>query len=93
MIKGNSTFSFHKRYVDDSASAVKQGNQDSVLQYLNSYHDDIQFTFELENDKSLAFLDLELIHGDDGRIKRKVYLKQTNTGRHLNFKQAKNIFI
>ncbi len=56
MIKDNPTFSFYKRYVDDSASAIERGNQDSVLQYLNSYHADIQFTFELEKDKSLAFL-------------------------------------
>ncbi len=85
MIKDNPTCSFFKRYVDDSASAIKQGTQDSVLQYLNSYHADIQFTFELEKNKSLPFLDLELIHGDDGRIKRKVYRKPTNTGRYLNF--------
>lgn len=85
MIKDNPNFSFYKRYVDDSASAIQQGTQNTVLQYLNSYHDDIQFTYEVEKNKCLPFLDLELIHGDDGRIKRKVYRKPTNTGRYLNF--------
>ena len=47
------------RFVDDTFVTV--GNIDQVktiLDYLNSLHDKIKFTFEVESDNRLSFLDV-----------------------------------
>ena len=46
--KLNSHLQFWKRYVDDTLTIVKEGSINHVLQQLNSFHPNIQFTFEIE---------------------------------------------
>ena len=46
--KLNSHLKFWKRYVDDALTIVKEGSINHVLQQLNSFHPNIQFTFEIE---------------------------------------------
>ena len=46
--KLNSHLQFWKRYVDDTLTIVKEGSINRVLQQLNSFHPNIQFTFEIE---------------------------------------------
>ena len=48
--------SFWKRYVDDTITFVKIGAVDHVLSMLNTFHPNIQFTYETEHNVKLAFL-------------------------------------
>ena len=47
-----------KRYVDDTLAYVNPAKVDFILTKLNSYHPNIQFTFELEKNKQITFLDV-----------------------------------
>ena len=53
-------------------------------EYLNSKHPHIKFTREIEENKSLNFLDLTLRH-DGGRITTETYRKPTHTGQGTNY--------
>ncbi|XP_047989338.1 uncharacterized protein LOC125228720 [Leguminivora glycinivorella] len=57
-----------KRYVDDVFCIMKGGKQEveQLLQYLNSIHQKVKFTYELESDRSLPFLDIKVIGRMDG---------------------------
>ena len=47
----------------------------------------VKFTYEVEQDGKLPFLDLLLVMIDTGRVKLQIYRKPTHTGqyRYLNF--------
>ena len=42
-----------KRYVDDTISYIKEESIEHVLSKLNGYHDNIDFTYETENEGKL----------------------------------------
>ena len=44
----NSHLPFWKQYIDDILTIVKEGSINHVPQQLNSFHSNIQFTFEIE---------------------------------------------
>ena len=50
-----------RRFVDDTFAYVKRGSIEYVLSVLNSFHDNIKFTYEQENNNKLAFLDVLFI--------------------------------
>ena len=50
-----------KRYVDDTISYIKEESIEHVLSKLNGYHDIIEFTYEIETDSKLPFLDVLVI--------------------------------
>ena len=50
-----------KRYVDDTISYIKEESIEHVLSKLNGYHDNIELTYEIENDGKLPFLDVLVI--------------------------------
>ena len=52
--------------------------------YLNSKHPKINFTYELEQNGRLPFLDM-MIDRNDGKIKTSVYRKPTFTGIYTHF--------
>ena len=47
-----------KRYVDDTFCCVKIGTVNDILNKLNGFHQNIQFTYKLEKNDKLAFLDV-----------------------------------
>ena len=53
-----------KRYVEDTISYIKEESIEHVLSKLNGYHDNIEFTYEIENDGKLPFLDVLVIRKD-----------------------------
>ena len=75
---------FWRRYVDDTTSYVKIGSIKHVLCLLNSFDENIQFTFESESKDTLPFLDVLLCR--NGReLTATVYRKKTNYGIYLNW--------
>ena len=57
----NNHLHFWRRYVDDTLTFVKEESIAFVLEQLNSYHPNLQFTCELENAGKLSFLDILVI--------------------------------
>ena len=57
--------SLWKRYVDDTFTFIKKGEVEAVLELLNSFHDNIKFTFEKEVEGVLSFLDVKVIKNED----------------------------
>lgn len=75
-----------KIYVDDSIAAVPQDCIGMMLDLFNSYHRKIQFTMEVEVERSIPFLDLRVIRAEDGTIIIDWYRKPTHSGRILNYR-------
>ena len=71
-------------YVDDTISYVKLGSVEIVLTLLNSFHPNIQFTFEEEFEGKIPFLDVNIIC-NEGSINTSVYRKTTNTDIYINW--------
>jgi len=76
---------FWKRYVDDICTVLHPENIQPFHCHLNSIEPSIQFTFELEANGVLPFLDTEVMHLSDGSLSTKVYRKKTHTGKYLDF--------
>ena len=56
------------RYVDDTFVFIKNGKQEEVLRKLNAYHENIRFTYELEEANGLPFLDVLVTRGVKGAV-------------------------
>lgn len=67
-MKVNFNISLLKLYVDDTILAIPKTEIATVLELLNSFYKNLQFTYELENNKTIRFLDLQLINNKDGTI-------------------------
>ena len=63
-----------KRYVDDTISYIKEESIEHVLSKLNGYHDNIEFTYEIEYNGKLPLLDVLLIY-KDCKVEITVYRK------------------
>ena len=73
---------FERRYVDDTISYVKIGSIKYVLCLLNSFDENIQFSFESESKGTLPFLDVLLCR--NGReLTTTVYRKKINNDIYL----------
>ena len=62
--------------MDDTFLYVKRGSIEYVLPVLNSFHDNIKFTYEQENNNRLPLLDVLLIR-DYEKINTTVFRKDT----------------
>ena len=76
---------FWKRYVDDTCTVVPIDRKDDLLTHLNQIEDSIKFTLEEESEGCLAFLDVLIMHEDDGTISTSGYRKTTHTDKYLDF--------
>lgn len=59
---------FFVKYVDDFLTLIPLHLVDVFIEILNGYDDRIKFTYELERDSTLNFLDLSLIRDDENKI-------------------------
>ena len=76
---------FYRRYVDDAFMLFRNQNHAKLfLDFVNTFHSNINFTMESENNNKLAFLDI-LISRSNGRFSTGVYRKDTFIGLGLNF--------
>ena len=56
-----------------------------ILTKLNSYHPNIQFTFELEKNKQITFLDVLVKRTVANQIETCVHRKETSTDLYINW--------
>ena len=77
--------SIWKRYVDDTLAKLKIIDVDNFLTHLNSLHPRIKFTTELMQNRTIAFLDTEIMIKSDNTINIKVYRKPTHTDQYLAY--------
>ena len=54
-----------------------------VLEKLNIYHPNIQFTYELEKLNKISFLDVLISRMEDHRLTTTIYRKPTNTNIYI----------
>ena len=73
-----------KRYVDDTIAVIKLSSIEHVFSVLNSFHQNIEFTFELEQNGKFNFLDVMLIRTND-TWQTTIYRKGTPNGVYLHW--------
>ena len=77
---------FYKRYVDDVFVLLKSENHvDNLLFSLNCKHPNIRFAYEIEKDRSLAFLDIDVYRGNN-KFETSVHRKSTFSGVYTNYR-------
>ena len=75
---------FFRRYMDDIFLLFDSRNHvKKFLKYMNSRHRNINFTYEEEQNNTLAFLDIKITRG--GKFVTSVYRKKTFSGVYLNY--------
>ena len=75
---------FWRRYVDDTICFVKMGSIECILSVINNFHEKIKFTYEIEKDSKLSFLDVEIQRTNE-TLATTVYRKETNNDMYLNW--------
>ena len=75
---------FWKRYVDDTICFIKGGSVNYKLSLLNSFDANIKFTYELEHEGKLPFLDL-LLCRTEKKIYTTLYSRTNNNDVYLNW--------
>ena len=70
-----------KRYMDDILEVIKKGLMEKLTEFSNSLDamGSIKFTYEVEQDGKLPFLDILLERTDSGGLKLCIYRKPTHT--------------
>lgn len=84
-VEGNPNILFYRRYVDDCFLIYKSEFKQRILDDFNSFHNNIQFTIETEENGSLPFLDVLLERNESNVLRRRVFRKKTYSGRFLNY--------
>ena len=74
-----------KRYVNDTFCDVKISTVNDISNKINGFHQNIQFTYELEKNNKLAFL-VVLLKCNKVSIETIVYKKPTDSDIYLNWK-------
>ncbi|XP_071573785.1 uncharacterized protein [Temnothorax nylanderi] len=82
------SFDFHieifRRYVDDIFMCIPRSRLDDVVLAFNNYHPRLKFTYELEKDNCLNFLDIS-VYRIDNCLVTNWYRKPTFSGRYINY--------
>jgi len=73
------------RFVDDIFLIISEDKVDLILETFNGYHPRLKFTFELENNSTLNFLNTSVIRASDGKLITNWYRKPTYSGRCINY--------
>ena len=75
---------FYRRYVDDIFATFQNASEaENFLNHINNKHQNIKFTMEVEQNKTLAFLDILINFEKD--LTTSVYRKKTYTGLLTNY--------
>ena len=74
-----------KRYVDDIHAYTEADKTDYVMKKLNMYHKQIQFTYKLEKDQHISFLDVSIRRVTNAKLETTVFSKKINTDVYMNW--------
>ena len=74
-----------RKYVDDLILAIPLNKLKYVHDMLNSYDKHIQFTYELEENRRLPYLDMMLVRKENQTVRTEWFSKPIASGRFLNF--------
>ena len=72
-----------KRYVNDTIGTIKLTSINHVLMMLNTFQKNMKFTYELEINNKISFLDVLQIK-KKCTLETTIYRKSTNDGVHLH---------
>lgn len=72
------------KYVDDFFAIIKTEDNPKILKKLNEYHPRLKFTYEVEDNNKLPFLDA-VIHRKENHLIFDWYSKDIASGRIINF--------
>ena len=76
---------YYRRYVDDIFVLFESEDHIKIFEnYLNSRHNNMKFTFEVEQNDKLCFLNID-ISRDGNKFKTSLYRKPTFSGIYTNF--------
>jgi Reverse transcriptase (RNA-dependent DNA polymerase) len=76
---------FYKRYVDDIIVCLPTDEIDVFFNAFNDYTPSLNFTIEYQVDRTIPFLEVQIIQNFDGTISTDWYHKSTWSERYLNF--------
>ena len=78
----------YRRYVDDIFAMFQfRDHVTTFVNYMNTKHPNIRFTFEIEDQNSFSFSDIEIIRKTEKKaFETSVYTKSTFSGVFTNFK-------
>ena len=76
---------YWKRYVDDTHAYIEPDKIDYVMRKLNTYHQHIQFAYELEKYQHISFLVVSIRILTDGKLETTAFRKETNTDVYMNW--------
>ena len=54
--------------------------------YLNKFHENIKFTYELEHNGKISLLDILLIRSNNKKLETTAFHKETNNDIYLNWR-------
>ena len=74
-----------RRYVDDTFTFVKKSHISDVVAKINSFHQNIRCTHEVEEQQKIPFLDVLLKKRANGRLDTTVYRKPTNNNIYIHW--------
>ena len=69
------------RYVDDTITFIQENKIEEVIEILNNFHPSINFTYEMEKEGCITFLDVKLVRKTDGNFITEVH--QGGSGKKL----------
>ena len=70
--------------MDDIITCIKLEDLPILLDTFNSFHNRLQFTYEVEKDSCLSFLDTLVIRSEN-KLTTNWYHKPSWSGRYINF--------
>ena len=70
--------------MDDTFAYVLPDKIDMILHELHQYYPNIKFTYQLESNNKLAFLDVSARRTNDNKVETSVYRKATCTNIYIN---------
>ena len=79
------TIPLYFRYADDTLILIPNNKIEFLTSVFNSYHGRLKFTYEVEKNNYLNFLNISLIRKHNNSIITNWYRKDTDSGKFLNF--------